>query len=79
MSSDAHAPQLSAAVSSFQIGHRTLKIEDTIHCIRTEVTEKKMVKTFGAQYENGRTKEEFLGRRVGKKISFEMGRSKLFI
>jgi hypothetical protein len=39
MSSDAHAPPLSAAVSSFQIGHRTWKIEDTIHSIRTKVVE----------------------------------------
>ncbi len=68
MSPDAHAPQLSAAVSSFQIGHRTLKIEDTIQSIRTKVFEKrKMVKIFGAQYENGRTEGEFLGRTVGKK------------
>jgi hypothetical protein len=45
-----------------------LKIEDTIHSIRTKVIEKrKMVETFGAQYENGRTEGEFLGRRPGKK------------
>ncbi len=69
MASDAHAPQLSAAVSSFQIGHQTLKIEDTIQSIRTKVFEKrKMVKTFGAQYENERMKESFFGRRVGKYI-----------
>jgi hypothetical protein len=67
MSPDAHAPQLSAAVSSFQIGHQTLKIEDKIQSIRTKVFEKrKMFKTFGAQYENGRTEGKFLGRRVGK-------------
>jgi hypothetical protein len=69
MSSDTHAPQLSAAASSFQIGHRTLKIEDTIHSIRTKVIEKrKMVETFGAQYENGRTEEEFFWKESTRRV-----------
>jgi hypothetical protein len=68
MSSDAHAPALSAAVSSFQIGSRIWKIGDTIHSIGTKVIEKrKMVETFGAQFETGRAEGEFLGRGSGKK------------
>jgi hypothetical protein len=68
MPSDVHAPPLLAAISSYQIGHRTWKIEDTIHSIRTKVVEKrKMVETFGALYKNGRTEGKFLGRCVGKK------------
>ena len=68
MSSDAQAPALSAAVSSFQIGNRTWKLGDPIHSIGTKVIEKrKMVETFGAQYETGRAEGEFLGRGTGKK------------
>ena len=52
MPSDAHAQQLSAAVSTFKIGNRTWNIGDTLHSIGTKVIEKrKMVETFGAQFE----------------------------
>jgi hypothetical protein len=48
MSSDAHAPALSAAVSSFKINQQTWKIENIFHSIRTKVMEiRKMVETFG--------------------------------
>ena len=61
MSSDAHAPALSAAISSFQIGNRTWKLGDIIYSIGTKVIEKrKMVETFGAQYDTGRAEGEFL-------------------
>jgi hypothetical protein len=49
--SDAHAPALSAAVSSFKIGHRTWKIENKFRSIGTKVIKiRKMVETFGEQY-----------------------------
>jgi hypothetical protein len=68
MSSNARAPALSAAISSFDIGNRTWKIGDSIHSIRTKVIEKrKIVETFGAQFATGRAEGEFFGRGSGKK------------
>jgi UDP-glucose 4-epimerase len=62
MSLNAQAQGLSAAISSFQIGNRTWKIGDIIHSIGTKAIEKrKMVETFGAQYETGRAEGAFLG------------------
>jgi hypothetical protein len=61
MSSDAHSPALSTAVSSFQIGHRTRKIEEVMHSIRTKVIlKRKIVENYGAQYEQGRAGESSL-------------------
>ena len=58
MSSDAHAPALSAAVSSFKIGQRTWKIENIFRSIGTKVIKiRKMVETFGEQYATSQAKE----------------------
>ncbi len=58
MSLDAHAPALSAAVTSFKIGQRTWKIGDAVHSIGTKVIEKrKMVETFSEQYATSQAKD----------------------
>jgi hypothetical protein len=58
MSSDAHAPALSAAVSSFKIGQWTWKIDNIFHSIRTKVIEKrKMVEIFSEQCATSQAKK----------------------